>query len=135
MICGEAHGDGSAMGVAEDGGTIQLELGEDTAYLLCNGGEACVDVVTALGLTGTWEIEGDDVKVGGQLLHERDEGFGAAHEAVKEDERGLILHRPSLFEVREAKAIELKMTALQHFEEIPLFRCGSANEQALWLVH
>jgi len=33
-----------------------------------------------------------------------------------------VLHRPSLFEVREAKAIELKMTALHHDEEIPLFR-------------
>ncbi len=63
------------------------------------------------------------------------EGVGAAHEAVKKDERGLILHRPSLFEVREAKAIELNMTALHHDEEIPLFRCRPANEQVVQAVH
>jgi hypothetical protein len=105
-----------------------MELGEDAADLLGGGGEAGVDVVAALGLAGAGEVEGDDVEAGVKLLHEGDEGVGAAHEAVEEDERGLILRRPSLFEVREAKAIELKMTALHHDEEIPLFGTESANE-------
>ena len=107
---------------------MQMELGEDAADLFGGGGEAGIDVVAALGLAGAGEVEGDDVEVGVKLLHERDEGVGATHEAVKEDERGLILHRPSLFEVREAKAIELNMTALHHDAEIPLFRCRPAND-------
>ena len=133
MTRGETHGDGSAMGVAEEDGAVEVELGEDAADLLGGGGEAGVDVVAALGLAGAGEVEGDDVQVGVELLHEGNEGVGAAHEAVKEDERGLMLHRPSLFEVREAKAIELKMTALHHDEEIPLFRL--ANQHGLRLVH
>jgi len=82
--------------------------------LFGRSGEAWVDVVATLGLACAWEIEGDDVEVGVELLHKGDEGVGATHEAVNEDERGLILHRLSLFEVREAKAIELNMTALHH---------------------
>jgi len=100
--------------MAEDDGTVQMELVEDPADLFCGGGHARVDVVAAFGLAGAGEIEGDNVEVGAQLLHEGDEGGGAAHEAVKQNERGLILHRSSLFEVREAKAIELNMTALHH---------------------
>jgi hypothetical protein len=135
VLRGEAHGDGSAVGVAEEDGLMEVELSEDAAYLLGGGGEAGVDVVAALGLSSAGEIEGDDVEVGVELLHEGDEGFGASHEAVEQDERGLMLHHPSLFEVREAKAIELKMTALHHNEEIPLFGSGSANEQILRSVH
>jgi len=101
---------------------VEVEIGEDAADLIGGGGEAGVEVVAALGLAGAGEVEGDDVQVRLELLHEGDERVGAAHEAVKEDERGLMLRRPSLFEVREAKAIELKMTALHHDEEIPLFR-------------
>ncbi len=37
------------------------------------------------------------------------------HETVKEDERRLILHRLSLFEVREAKAIELEYDGASSF--------------------
>ena len=99
MICGEAHRDRSAMGVAEDDGAVEMELGEDATDLLCGGGEAGVDVVATLGLAGAGEIEGDDVEFGLELLHEGNEGVGAAHEAVQEDERGLILRRLSLFEV------------------------------------
>jgi hypothetical protein len=36
---------------------------------------------------------------GVKLLHEGDEGFGAPHEAMEEDEGGLILRGRSLFEV------------------------------------
>jgi hypothetical protein len=117
-------------------GRWRSKLGEDAADLLGGGGEARVDVVAALGLAGAGEIEGDDVLAGVELLHEGDEGFGATHEAVEEDERGLILHRLSLFEVGEAKAIELKMMALHHSEEIPLSGCSSAKgETCLSLVH
>ena len=135
MICGETHRDRSPMGVAEDDGAVQMELVEDAADLLGGGGEAGVDVVAALGLAGAGEIEGDDVEVGAELLHEGDEGVGATHEAVKEDERGLILRRLSLFEVREAKAIELNMTALHHVAGIPQFDFRFANECRLQLVH
>jgi len=100
---------------------MEVKVREDAAYLFAGSGEAGVDVVTAFGLTGAGEIEGDNVEVGMELLHEGDEGGGATHEAVQEDERGLMLHRPSLFEVGEAKAIELKMTALHHEEEVLLF--------------
>jgi len=119
---GEAHGDCSAVGVAQEDGAVEVEVGEDAADLIGGGGEAGVEVVAALRLAGAGEVEGDDMQPGVELLHEGNEGVGAAHEAVKEDERRLVLHRPSLFEVREAKAIELKMTALHHDEEIPLFR-------------
>ena len=129
VVCGEAHGDGSAMGVAEDDGAVKMELREDAANLLGGGGEARVDVVAALGLTGSGKIEGNNVEVGAELLHERNEGVGATHEAVQEDEGGLSLHRLSSFEVREAKAIELKMTALHHSEEIPLFGCGQLTSR------
>jgi hypothetical protein len=107
------------MRMAEDDGAVHMELGKDAADLLGGGGEARVDVVTALGLACAGEVEGDDVEVGAELLHEGDEGVGAAHEAVQEDERGLMLHRPSLFEVREAKAIELYVTALHHGAGFP----------------
>jgi hypothetical protein len=114
MIGGQAHGNCSAMGVAEDNGAAQVQLGENAADLISGGGEAGVDVVTTLGLTRAGEIEGDDVLAGFELLHEGDEGCGAAHESVDEDEGGLILHHRSLFEIRKAKAIELKMMALHH---------------------
>jgi hypothetical protein len=127
MVRGETHGDGSAMGVAEDDGAIEVEGVEDVADLLGGGGEAGVDVGATLGLAGAWEIEGDDVLFGLELLHEGDERIGATHEAVEQDERGPILGELPLFEVREAKAIELNGLADHH-----LWGCtygiGAANE-------
>jgi hypothetical protein len=105
MICSKAHGDRSAVGVPEDDGAMEVKFGENGTDLLGGGGEAGVDVKATLGLAGSWEIEGDDVLVGVELLHEGNEGVGATHEAVEQDERGLILRRLSLFEVGEAKAI------------------------------
>jgi hypothetical protein len=114
VVCGEAHGDGSAMGVTEEDGAMQVERIEDAADLLGGGGEAGVDVGAALGLAGSGEIKSDDVLVGVELQHEGDEGSGATHEAVEQNDRGLILGRFTLFEVREAKAVELNMLALNH---------------------
>ena len=102
------------MRVAEEDGAVQVEGVEDSADVFGGGGEAGIDVGTALGLAGAGEIEGDDVEVRLELLDEGDEGVGATHEAMQQDERGLGLGRPSLFEVREAKAIELNMTARHH---------------------
>jgi hypothetical protein len=99
VVRGDAHGDGSAMGVADEDGATEVEVVEDMADLLGCGGEAGVDVGTAFGVAGSGEVEGDDVLTGVKLLHEGDEGFGAPHEAMEEDERGLILRRLSLFEV------------------------------------
>ncbi len=49
-------------------GLVEVELGEDAADLFGGGGEACIDVVTALGLAGAGEVERDDVEVGVELL-------------------------------------------------------------------
>jgi hypothetical protein len=102
------------MGVTEQDGAMQVEGIEDAADLLGGGGEAGVDVGAALGLAGSGEIKSDDVLVGVELQHEGDEGSGATHEAVEQNDRGLILGRFTLFEVREAKAVELNMLALNH---------------------
>ena len=78
-----------------------------------------IDVVAAFGLAGSRKVECDDVQVGVKLLHQGDEGFGAAHEAVDEDERRLILRCLSLFEVREAKAVHHNLAAFYHGSRHP----------------
>jgi hypothetical protein len=114
MIGGDGHRDGSSVGVAEEDGAVQVEVVQDLAYLLSRGGEAGVDIVSALGLAGSGEIQSDDVLAGVELLHEGDEGVGTTHEAVEQYDRGLILHRLPLFEVGEAKSFELNVLALHH---------------------
>ncbi len=99
---------------------MEVQRIEDLADLLGGGGESGVDVRAAFGLAGTGEIEGDDVLAGVERLHEGHEGVSATHEAVEEDERGLILRRRSPFEVGEAEAVQLNMVTLHHLEEIHL---------------
>lgn len=111
---GEAEGDGPAVRVAEDDGLMQLHGGEKAADMLGGDAEAGVDVFAALGLAGAGEVEGDDVQVGVKGVQQRAEGVGTAHEAVKQDERGLILRCCSLFEVRETKAVHTNVAAFNH---------------------
>ena len=114
MIGGNGQSYGSAMRVADEDWAMQVQMVQSLAYLLGCGGEAGVDVVAALGLAGAGEIERDDVLAGVELPHEGDEGVGTAHQAVEQDEGGLILHRLTLFEVGEAKAVELNLLPLLH---------------------
>ena len=111
---GKAEGDGPAVGVAKDHGLMQLHGGEKAADVLGGDAETRVDVFAALGLAGTGEVECDDVQVGVECIQQRAEGFRAAHEAVKQDERGLILHRRSPFEVRETKTVHTNVAAFNH---------------------
>jgi len=119
VMRGKAHRDGSAMGVAKDDGLVEVKFGEQAADLAGGDGKAGIDVVAALGLAGSGEVECDDVQIGVKLLHQGDEGFSATHEAVDEDERGLILRRLSLFEVREAKAVHHNLAAFHHGSRHP----------------
>lgn len=119
VVGGEAHRHGSAMGVAKDNGFVEVQLSEKAADLTGGDGEAGIDVVAAFRLAGSRKVECDDVQVGVKLLHQGDEGFGAAHEAVDEDERRLILRCLSLFEVREAKAVHHNLAAFYHGSRHP----------------
>ncbi len=87
VMRGEAHGHGSAMGVTENDGLVEVELGEEAADLLGGGGQAGIDVLAAFGLAGSGKVECDDVEVGLELLHQRNEGVRAAHQSMDKDER------------------------------------------------
>ena len=99
MVGGEAEGDGSAVGMPEDDGLMQLQDCQKAADVLGGGAKTRVDVVAALGMSGAGEVESNDVLVGVDLFDQGNEGLRAAHEAVQQNKRGLILRRLSPFEV------------------------------------
>ena len=129
---GEAHRDGAAVGVAENDGAVQLSSNEEALDELGGDVETGVDVAAALGVSGTGKIEGEDVDAGMEFFHQRNEGLRATHEAMEEEERRLCRRRPSLFEEREAKAVDVKLAAFDHGCRIFLFRLWQVQVKIPW---
>ena len=90
---------------------VGMRGGEEVAR---GGTEAGVERRVALRLAGAGEIERDDMLVCVERLHEREEGLGAAHESVQQNERGSVRRRTSLFQVGESQTVEMEVASMQH---------------------
>jgi hypothetical protein len=114
VLRGQTQSDCAAMGVAEDNGLVELERVKEAGDDARCGFEIRSDVIAALRQACAGKVESNDVVADLHLLHERHKGGCGTHESVQQDERRSSPHRIPEFEVREAQAIDMKMTAFWH---------------------
>ena len=105
---------GATMRVAHDDGAVDAKCFDGTGDVLRGELEAGVDVSAALGVACSGKVESNDVQRFVEGFHQRKEGFGTAHEAMQHDDRRRILGHRTFFEVREPKAVKMKLAAFDH---------------------
>ena len=102
----QLEGNGAAVGVAKETGTVQAEGFNQMSSERGGCGQGGDDVPSTLRAARTGKIKSNDVETVAEGGHHRDHCVSAAHQTVHDDKRGLAGDGRSSFEIGEVNAVE-----------------------------